>query len=105
MRRTAAPSADRHPVLRPVSTGGETAPLPFPDPPHKWQRDANETTNGLPRQFFPKGAGLGGISQTGLNDAAALMNQRRRKTPGWKTPEEAMAEELAAFKSTVALEM
>jgi len=46
---------------------------------------------------------LGTISQTELNDVARLMNQRPHKTPGWKTPEEAMAEELAAFRSTVAL--
>ena len=56
------------------------------------------------RQFFPKGTDLSGITQTELNDVARLMNQRPRKTLGWKTPEEAMAEELAAFRSTVALE-
>jgi len=44
------------------------------------------------------------ISPTKLNDAARLMNQRLRKTLGWKTPEEAMAEEPAAFRSNVALE-
>ena len=47
---------------------------------------------------------MGTISQTELNDVARLMNQRPRKTLGWKTPEEAMAEELAAFRSNVALE-
>ena len=56
------------------------------------------------RQFFPKGTDLSGITQTELNDVARLMNQRPRKTLGWKTPEEALAEELAAFRSTVALE-
>ena len=56
------------------------------------------------RQFFPKGTDLSGITQTELNDVARLMNQRPRKTLGWKTPEEAMAEELAACKSTFALE-
>ena len=56
------------------------------------------------RQFFPKGTDLSTISPTELNDATRLMNQRPRKTLGWKTPEEAMAEELAAFRSNVALE-
>ena len=56
------------------------------------------------RQFFPKGTDLSGISQTGLNDVARLMNQRPCKTPGWKTPGEAMAGERAAFRSAVALE-
>ena len=52
----------------------------------------------------PRAPTSGSISQTGLNDVARLMNQRPRKTHSWKTPEEAMAEERAAFRSTVALE-
>ena len=77
----------------------------FCDPHAPWQRGSNENTNGLLRQFFPKGTDLSTISQTELNDVARLMNQRPRKTLGWKTPEEAMAQEIAAFRSNVALEV
>ena len=58
----------------------------------------------LLRQFFPKGTDLSDLSQTTLNDVARMMNNRPRKTLGWNTPAEAMAQELAAIKSTVALQ-
>ena len=77
----------------------------FCDPHAPWQRGSNENTNGLLRQFMPKGTDLGDVSQTWLNDIAALMNNRPRKTLGWRTPAEAMADEIAAFKSTVALDV
>jgi IS30 family transposase len=77
----------------------------FCDPHAPWQRGSNENTNGLLRQFMPKGTDLGSVSQTWLNDVAALMNNRPRKTLGWRTPAEAMADEIAAFKSTVALDI
>ena len=75
----------------------------FCDPHAPWQRGSNENTNGLLRQFMPKGTDLSDASQTWLNDVAALMNNRPRKTLGWKTPTEAMAEEMAAFNEAAAL--
>ena len=77
----------------------------FCDPHAPWQRGSNENTNGLLRQFFPKGTDLSTISQTELNDVTRLMNQRPRKNLGWKTPEEAIAEELAAFRTKLHLKL
>ena len=54
---------------------------------------------------MPKGSNLSDASQTWLNDVAALINNRPRKTLGWRTPAETMVDEIAAFKSTVALEV
>ena len=52
---------------------------------------------------MPKGTDLSDVSQTWLGDLARLMNGRPRKTLGWKTPAETLAEEIAAFRSNVAL--
>jgi IS30 family transposase len=82
-----------------VETG---IPVYFADPHSPWQRPTNENTNGLLRQYFPKGTDLARWSAEEIEAVATTLNSRPRKTLGWKTPAEALNDQLLSLQAGVA---
>jgi len=69
----------------------------FCDPQNPWQSGSNENTNGLLRQYFPKGTNLSGYSQAQLNAVARRLNERPRKTLNYETPAERFHQTVASI--------
>ena len=73
-------------------------PVYFADPHSPWQRGTNENTNGVLRQYFPKGTDLSRWNRHELEAVAAAINSRPRKILGWKTPAEALDDHLRSLQ-------
>ena len=77
-----------------VTAGLGGAQSCFCQPHHPWQKGTNENTNGLIREFFPKGTDFSGVTEGRVREVFGLINDRPRKVLGYRTASEAYREEL-----------
>ena len=93
-RTTVADDTAQHAQLK-IDTGLDVF---FADPHSPWQRGMNENTDGLLRQYFPKGTDLSRWNSEHIDAVAATINSRPRKVLGWRTPAEALDEHLRSLQ-------
>jgi len=99
MRKTLTYDRGREMAYHEQLTANTGVKVYFCDPNSPWQRGTNENTNGLVRQYLPKGADLSGYSQEQLDAVADLINGRPRQTLGWSTPLEVYGQWMAKLQS------
>ena len=79
-------------------TAATGIPVFFADAHSPWHRGTNENTNGVLRQYFPKGTDLARWTRAELDAVAAALNSRPRKVLGWKTPTEALRDHVRSIQ-------
>jgi len=102
LRRSMTWDQGKEMTLHAKITAATDMPIYFCDPHSPWQRGSNENTNGLLRQYFPKGTSLARHTHADLQAVALELNDRPRQTLGWRSPAQALTQLLSADQDHVA---